>query len=70
MRVKKQVRVLIIEQTPDRIVFRTEPLTLNKTSKLDCGCLPVECKESKSPKECPNCTWNECCCWATIRARS
>ena len=31
----------------------------------DCGCLPVECKESKSPKECPNCTWDECCCWAT-----
>jgi len=32
----------------------------------DCGCLPAECKESKSPKECPNCTSDECCCWATI----
>lgn len=36
----------------------------------DCGCLPVECKESKSPKECPNCSGDECCCWTTIQARS
>ncbi len=32
----------------------------------DCGCLPVECKQSKSLKECPNCTWDECCCWLSI----
>jgi len=32
----------------------------------DCGCLPAECKVSKSPKECPNCTWDECCCWQAI----
>ena len=29
----------------------------------DCGCLPVECKNSKSLKECPNCLREECCCW-------
>jgi len=31
----------------------------------DCGCKPSECKESIS-KGCPNCTWEECCCWAII----
>jgi rubrerythrin len=36
----------------------------------DCGCLPLECKDSKSPKECPNCTWDECCCWDAIKNRS
>jgi len=25
----------------------------------DCGCLPEECQKSKSPKECPNCSWND-----------
>lgn len=34
----------------------------------DCGCSPLECKISKSPKDCPNCTWNECCCWKTINS--
>ena len=32
----------------------------------DCGCIPEECKSSKSPKDCPNCTWGECCCWSAI----
>jgi len=32
----------------------------------DCGCIPEECKNSSSAKECPNCTLHECCCWATI----
>jgi len=32
----------------------------------DCGCFPSECKVSNSDKECPNCTWDECCCWETI----
>jgi len=32
----------------------------------DCGCAPQECKESTSPKHCPNCTWDECCCWGVI----
>ncbi len=32
----------------------------------DCGCLPAECKTSKSPKECPNCSMEECCCWQAI----
>ena len=36
----------------------------------DCGCLPAECKESKSPKECPNCKLDECCCWAAIQNSS
>jgi len=35
----------------------------------DCGCLPAECKESRTPKECPNCTGDECCCWATINKK-
>ncbi len=32
----------------------------------DCGCLPEECKNSSSEKVCPNCSWDECCCWITI----
>ncbi len=32
----------------------------------DCGCLPAECKDSKSATECPNCSWDECCCWPAI----
>ena len=32
----------------------------------DCGCLPAECKTSKSSKKCPNCTLEECCCWESI----
>ncbi|TAK27161.1 MAG: hypothetical protein EPO37_00980 [Nitrosarchaeum sp.] len=35
---------------------------------VDDGCLPLECKNSKSPKDCPNCTWDECCCWKTIHS--
>ena len=34
----------------------------------DCGCLPAECKQSKFAKECPNCTWDECCCWKATHA--
>jgi hypothetical protein len=29
----------------------------------ECGCTPLECKLSKSPNDCPNCTWDPCCCW-------
>jgi len=36
----------------------------------DCGCLPAECRESKSATECPNCTSDECCCWETITKKS
>ena len=32
----------------------------------DCNCLPSECKVSKSGKACPNCTWEECCCYVAI----
>jgi len=32
----------------------------------DCECLPSECKVSKSAKACPNCTWEECCCYNPI----
>ena len=28
----------------------------------DCGCFPSECKLVKSPKNCPNCSWEQCCC--------
>jgi len=32
----------------------------------DCECLPQECRNSKSPKSCQNCTWDECCCYHAI----
>ncbi len=32
----------------------------------DCECLPSECKVSKSANVCPNCTWEECCCYNPI----
>jgi len=34
----------------------------------DCGCFPSDCKVSQSDKECPSCTWKECCCWAAVHA--
>lgn len=34
----------------------------------DCGCLPEECRSTKSPKKCPNCIKDECCCRITIEA--
>ncbi len=33
----------------------------------DCECLPQECKKSNSVKSCPNCTWEECCCYNAIQ---
>lgn len=32
----------------------------------DCGCLPSECLVAATPKDCPHCTWSECCCWKYI----
>jgi len=32
----------------------------------DCSCTPEECNLSPSPKECPNCTLDECCCWDAL----
>ena len=32
----------------------------------NCGCLPAECEGSGSAYECPNCTWDQCCCWSAI----
>lgn len=32
----------------------------------DCRCTSQECRESKSAKECPNCTLKECCCWLNL----
>src|SRR5437867_5009793 len=29
----------------------------------DCGCSPVECADSKSASNCPNCRLDSCCCW-------
>jgi len=53
-----------------------QPTTTNSNYKVmfqvkcaDCGCLPEECKISPSAKVCPNCSWDECCCWATIANR-
>ena len=50
-----------------------EPTTIKSDDRAmfqvkcaDCGCFPKECKISPSAKECPNCSWDECCCWATI----
>jgi len=50
-----------------------EPTTIKSDDKAmfqvncaDCGCLPKECKISPSAKECPNCSWDKCCCWETI----
>jgi hypothetical protein len=35
----------------------------------DCECYPEECKNSNSPQTCPNCLWNECCCWTFLHER-
>ena len=32
----------------------------------DCNCLPSECKESLSSRDCPNCSLEVCCCWDSI----
>ena len=33
----------------------------------DCGCYPINCKHSNSPKECPSCSsLEECCCWKSL----
>ncbi len=48
----------IITKNDDKVVFQIKC--------ADCGCLPEECNLSPSVKECPNCSWDECCCWATI----
>ncbi len=40
-----------------------------KINCADCGCLPEECRTSKSSVECPNCNCKleeeGCCCWAS-----
>ncbi len=47
-------------------VVLTKERSVMQIKCADCGCLPVECKESKSSKECPNCNSEECCCWVAI----
>ena len=47
-------------------IGKTEEKQMFQIKCADCGCLPLECKESQSSKECPNCTWEECCCWSAI----
>ena len=32
----------------------------------DCSCLPAECRNSRSRKDCPNCSLKECC-WVCIK---
>ncbi len=40
-----------------------------KIKCADCNCLPDECKNSQSEKLCPNCTYDECCCWEAINSK-
>ncbi len=51
-------RSLDSKMSDDKVMFQVKC--------ADCGCLPEECRNSPSAKECPNCSWDECCCWATI----
>ena len=44
--------------------------SLEKTLNVkcaDCGCFPSDCQQSLSPKDCLKCTWDECCCWSSIK---
>jgi len=43
--------------------------SMSQIKCADCGCLPDECKNSKSSKECPNCSSEECCCWVSIQKK-
>jgi len=49
---------LITTKSDDKVMFQVKC--------ADCGCPPEECKNSQSANDCPNCSWDECCCWATI----
>jgi len=47
-------------------VTSTNERSVMQIKCANCDCFPSECKVSNSAKECPNCTWDECCCWETI----
>ncbi len=34
-----------------------------ETKYPHCNCLHSECKASKTPYDCPKCTWKQCDCW-------
>ena len=50
----------------NQITTKSDDKVMFQIKCADCGCLPEECKHSPSAKECPKCSWDECCCWATI----
>ena len=52
-----------------QLMVEEETRTMFQIKCADCDCLPAECIESKSATECPNCTWDECCCWKTINKK-
>ena len=66
------ITFVVDTEKPDSPLESIIDLKKNNNSELikchDCGCFPEECEKSRSPKECPNCTCDECCCWQTIHA--
>ncbi len=54
------------EKDYEPTTIKSDDETMFQVKCADCGCLPEECKHSPSAKECSNCSWDECCCWATI----
>ncbi len=47
-------------------IAKSDDKAMFQVKCADCGCLPEECENSPSAKECSNCSWDECCCWVTI----
>ena len=60
-----------IQNVDVRIVFNDVPLSHGVQRLVircaDCNCSPDECRASKSPRDCPNCRLDECCCWSSAR---
>ncbi len=60
----RHVKGLVFQLVPksdDKVMFQVKC--------ADCGCFPEECKYSPSAKECPNCSWYECCCGVAINEK-
>jgi len=49
-----------------KLLIAKKSLYIMEIKCADCGCYPSECKESQSVENCPNCSWEKCCCWMTI----
>src|SRR2546422_10433758 len=60
-----------IQNVDVRIVFNDVPLSHGVQRLVircaDCNCSPDECRVSKSPRDCPNCRLDVCCCWSSAR---